>query len=289
MNVVFLAVTSESWTTSHWRSYLHSLGHKTMVVDPRTCAWQVGPFRMWSKENETWREIPEPNLVIPRFGWATRKAGLRCLQAWESANVPTCNSSRSIHSAGDKLLCLQILSAAGYSVPRTVFAANPTDFFRSRLVRTDLPVFKSLNGSQGFGVAIARSKQDGLALSDLLRNENVEYIAQSRERGEEVRAVVWGDKVVAVAARKGRGFRKNVQQGGDLVRCEMSDGECEFVMSVAQCFGLSFAAVDFFRQGRRRMILEVNPFPGLQRMSRLYRTDLTKRLEISNLVKSNRG
>ena len=91
-----------------------------------------------------------------------------------------------------------------------------------------------------------------------------EFIAESK--GQDIRAIVVGDKVVASMKRTARPgeFRSNVHLGGKAENYEITPEEEKSAVKAAKVLGLSVAGVDLIQSDRGALVLEVNSSPGLE-------------------------
>ena len=82
-----------------------------------------------------------------------------------------------------------------------------------------------------------------------------EFISESR--GEDIRAIVVGDKVVASMKRKEAKpgeFRSNVHLGGTVENYELNEQEEESASKAAKVLGLSVAGVDLIQSNRGPLV-----------------------------------
>ena len=91
-----------------------------------------------------------------------------------------------------------------------------------------------------------------------------EFISEAN--GQDIRAIVVGDKVVASMKRTAKPgeFRSNVHLGGKTENYEISKEEENSAVRAAKVLGLHVAGVDLIQSERGPLILEVNSSPGLE-------------------------
>lgn len=91
-----------------------------------------------------------------------------------------------------------------------------------------------------------------------------DFIAETR--GQDIRAFVIGDQVVASMQRTaGNGdFRANLHQGGKAESIELTEEEKQIAIQATKAIRLDVAGVDLIRSKQGPMILEVNASPGLE-------------------------
>ena len=91
-----------------------------------------------------------------------------------------------------------------------------------------------------------------------------EFISEAD--GEDVRAIVVGDKVVASMKRKAKpgDFRANIPLGGSSYKYELTEEEKKTAITAVKVLGLSVAGVDMIQSERGTLVIEVNSSPGLE-------------------------
>ena len=91
-----------------------------------------------------------------------------------------------------------------------------------------------------------------------------EFIGEAK--GEDIRAIVVGNKVVASMKRKAKpgDFRANIHLGGSSKKYKLTPEEEKTAITAAKALGLSVAGVDMIQSERGTLVIEVNSSPGLQ-------------------------
>ncbi|WP_150539644.1 ATP-grasp domain-containing protein [Actinobacillus vicugnae] len=221
------------------------------------------------QKNRPLELLPEYDAVLPRFGTASTEMGCRVLRYFEAKKVKVLNNSTAFSLARDKWLSLQALVAAQIAVPASSFAGELCAVEQhSNLHNTPL-VAKTLAGSQGVGVMLAESKQNAQSVLAVLQQANLGYLLQdfvAEAKGQDIRAFVIGDRVVAAMQRSGEEgeFRANIHLGGKATKFELSEAEQQLAVNAAKAVGLSVAGVDLIRSESGLLVLEVNASPGLE-------------------------
>jgi gamma-F420-2:alpha-L-glutamate ligase len=245
-------------------------GHELQVLRPREFELIVRNDRHWKAEYEG-KLLPRPDFIIPRTGSESSYFTLAVLRHFEQQGVAMINGAAAVDGCADKLRTLQILSAAGLPIPRTVLAKFPANI---DIIEEELGfpvILKTLRGTRGAGVVLCpdRNQCEDLAmlLGDTATNADFifqQYIASSH--GRDVRVLVVGDKAVAAMARMSPdgGFKSNVSLGGRGLRYDPPPEMAELAVAAAKAMGCDVAGVDilFDEQGYR--ICEVNSSPGFQ-------------------------
>lgn len=234
------------------------------------------------------RKLSLPDLVLLRLGWKSLAYGLRVGRFLESAGCLVVNTPDSVAMASDKLTSLQVFSQHQLPVPRTRFA-HPTLASEFHLLPdAEAHVFKTLKGSQGFGVTWQQTRAQSQAQVDAYRTLRAGFLSQelvAESSGQDVRAFVVDGKVVAAMQRQGpKGdLRSNLHQGGKAMRVQLSDDENEMAIQACQALGLFYAGVDFVRTKSGPLLLEANPSPGFEGISQVCETDVAAQF-VSSLL-----
>jgi ribosomal protein S6--L-glutamate ligase len=101
-----------------------------------------------------------------------------------------------------------------------------------------------------------------------------EYIKESR--GEDIRCLVIGDKVVASMKRQAPlgDFRSNLHRGGSAQSITITEEERNVALKAAKIMGLTVAGVDLLRSNRGPLVMEVNSSPGLEGIEKSTQVDI---------------
>ena len=171
------------------------------------------------------------NVVIPYYGYARQD-----------------RKDKPRIAVSAKLLA-NLLTASGASriVSCDLHAGQIQGFFDIHL--------DHLNGSSVFVPYVKK-----LNLNILVQ----EFISEAD--GEDVRAIVVGDKVVASMKRKAKpgDFRANIHLGGSSYKYELTEEEENTAITAVKVLGLSVAGVDMIQSERGTLVIEVNSSPGLE-------------------------
>src|SRR5690606_26960937 len=134
-------------------------------------------------------------------------------------------------------------------------------------------VVKLLEGTQGVGVVLAETSKAAESVIAAFRQLDANILMQEsiREaRGEDVRAFVIGDKVVAAMLRRAADgeIRSNLHRGGRAELTKLSRGKRSTAIRSARALGLRVAGVDMLRSNQGPVVMEVNSSPGLEGIER---------------------
>lgn len=221
------------------------------------------------------RRLPKPDLIIPRTGSETSYFTLAVLRHFERQGIPMVNGPAAVESVADKLQTLQILSAAGLPVPKTILAKFPLDV---DLVERELGfpvVVKTLRGTRGEGVVLCSSREQFHDLANLLDGARTgadfliqQYVGASH--GRDVRVLVVGGRVVAAMLRQSTdgGFKSNISLGGVGSAIEPPAELAELAVRAANLLQLDVAGIDVLFDNDGYRICEANSAPGFQGLER---------------------
>jgi ribosomal protein S6--L-glutamate ligase len=222
-------------------------------------------------------------VVIPRIGASITGYGLSVLNQLDLMGVPVLGSAAAIGRSRDKLRALQLLAAAGLSIPRTALCRYRDEVPAAVELVGGLPcIIKLVRGTQGVGVMIASTMAEVTGLLDTLWTLGQEILLQElvkESKGRDVRALVIGDRVVAAMRRTARAgeFRSNIHRGGAATRLRLPADYAEAAVRAAQVVGLPVAGVDLLEARGGPMIMEINSSPGFEALERATGLDIAGR------------
>ena len=180
-------------------------------------------------------------------------------------------------------MSLQIFHGLELPVPQTRFTPLNLRSDLHLLEKSKKHVFKTLHGSQGFGVTWQETKAQSQAQVDAYRTIRSPFLVQELIEdsvGEDIRAFVIQGEVKASMKRKslGQDLRSNLHQGGSAKPVRLTALEKDLVLSATEGLGLFYAGVDFLRTKNGPLLLEANPSPGFEGISKTCRVDLAEEL-----------
>lgn len=243
-----------------------ALGHNMRV-------WDVNQFSLAILQGSiqlTYQGQPLPDIdaVIPRIGASLNQFSAAVLQHLELMGVFVLNPVNSILATVDKFRCLQTLATQEVPVPDTAFAASNFTQTIDTLGGAPL-VLKLLKGTQGIGVMLTETKAATQSVIETLHSLDQYLIMQrfvGESRGQDLRAFVVGNKVVAAMHRKAKGeeFRSNLHRGSSAQFIELEESYKETAVRATQALGLRVTGVDMLLSNDGPKVIEVNASPGLQ-------------------------
>lgn len=268
MKICILSRNPKIYSTHRLVKAAISRGHKVRVINPLRCYMNItssNPMVHYRDES-----LDDFNVVIPRIGASITYYGTAILRQFEMMGVYSLNESTSITRSRDKLRCFQILSRSGIGLPTTSYAHSTRMTEKIIKMVGDAPcVIKLIEGTQGKGVILADTHKAAESVIDGFRQMKAHFLVQEfikESKGQDIRAFVVGDKVVASMMRTAKEgeFRSNLHRGGTAQPVDISPEEAAMAVNAAKALGLNVAGVDLLRSDRGPLILEVNSSPGLQ-------------------------
>lgn len=242
--------------------------HTVRAVDPLRCMVNINPDHPGLVLDGD--SLASLDAVIPRIGPSMTHHGLTLVRQMEMMGAFALNNSAAIARARDKLNCLQVLSSNNILVPRTIFTTQPDHAREAIELVGGVPVvLKLMNSSQGLGVMLADTIQMARSVLDTFYSLGQAILIQQyipEAKGQDIRAFVVGDKVVAAMRRiAGPGeFRSNLHRGGRSEALDLDAVHSSTAIRAARVMGLNVAGVDMLESSNGPMVLEVNASPGLE-------------------------
>lgn len=268
MKLAILSQDAKLYSTSRLREAAEQRGHQVKVIDYMRCYINVSadnPCVMYSG-----KRLEHYDAVIPRVGASNTFYGTAIVRQFELMGVETANTSQAISRSRDKLRCMQILAKESIALPITGFAHSTQDTDGLiNMVGGPPVIIKLIEGTQGIGVVLAETYTSAKSMIEAFRGLSAHILVQEfikEANGEDLRAFVVGDKVVAAMRRKAAAgeFRANIHRGGKSEQVELTEEEARAAVLSARAVGLNVAGVDMLRSHSGPKILEINSSPGLQ-------------------------
>lgn len=269
MKLIVLSVGEQIYSTKRIVEEAEHRGHAVRVVNHAKCAVLMGKGRpkiMYQGENI----INFPDAIIPRIGASVGGHGAAVVNEFEMNGVWSCATTFGIVQAQNKLNTLQLLNRKNIPIPQTVFSIDPSSCDAQLDLLGGPPIIIKLHeGTQGLGVILAESRKSAKSIMDTFYKMNVSFLAQEfieESNGEDIRAIVVGNKVIAAMKRKGNptDFRSNLHRGGTAEPVSLRPEETKMALRVCKYLRLPIAGVDLIRAKHQSLLMEVNATPGIQ-------------------------
>ena len=267
MRIGILSRKPQLYSTRRLLEAARARGHEARVVDYARCYINITTRR---PSVLLGNEELDFDAIIPRIGASYTFYGAAVVRQFEMRGVYPVNSSQAISRSRDKLRALQLLSRHGIGLPVTSFARSPKDIAGLIDVVGGAPlVVKLLEGTQGVGVVLAETNKAAESVIAAFRQLGANILVQEfikEAHGEDVRAFVIGDKVVAAMLRRAQDgeFRSNLHRGGKAELTKLSPEERSTAIRSARALGLRVCGVDLLRSNHGPVVMEVNSSPGLE-------------------------
>ena len=270
-DVVKIAILSQDaglYSTSRLKTAAEERDHQVKIVDYMRCYINVSPDRpcvMYAG-----KPLEDYDAIIPRVGASNTFYGTAIVRQFELMNVLSANGSQAISRSRDKLRCMQILANEKVGLPTTGFAHSTQDTDGLLNMVGGAPVvIKLIEGTQGIGVVLAETHTSAKSMIEAFRGLSAHILVQEfikEAQGEDIRAFVVGDKVIAAMRRKAaKGeFRANIHRGGKSESVQLTEAETQTAILASRAVGLNVAGVDMLRSHSGPKVLEINSSPGLQ-------------------------
>jgi ribosomal protein S6--L-glutamate ligase len=178
----------------------------------------------------------------------------------------------------NKLLTHLVLQQHNIPMPKTYVSATD-EAAKTLLKKIHYPiVMKFPQGTQGKGVMFADSISSASSLLDALGALNQPFIIQEyvETGGEDIRALVVGEKVVASMKRKSNDDEKraNLHSGGKAIPVQLSRETMNIALDTAKALKADICGVDILDGPLGPVVIEANISPGLQGISEVSTLDI---------------
>jgi len=180
--------------------------------------------------------------------------------------MPTHNSAfTTVHN---KLLTHLALQQHDIPMPKTYIVS--TNVAGKKLLKniTYPIIIKIPEGTQGKGVMFADSFAAASSLFDTLQSLKQPFIIQEyiETGGEDIRAIVVGDRVVAAMKRRAvvGEVRANFHAGGAVEAFSVDPATRKLCVKIAKVLQTDICGVDILEGPKGPVVIEVNLSPGLQ-------------------------
>ena len=281
MKLGILSQDIRLYSTSRLYESAKNRGHDTEVVSYLRCYMNIAKAkpRIFFQGRQM-----NFDVVIPRIAATWTFYGAAVVRQFELMGALSANSSASISRSRDKLRALQLIGNSGVEMPVTGYVHLSRDI-ESVLKTVGEPpyVIKLLEGTQGRGVVLTETMEAAISAIETMKKIDANILIQefvSESRGEDIRAIVVGDKVVASMKRKAKPgeFRSNVHLGGSVENYDLNEQEKESAIKASKVLGLSVAGVDLIQSNRGPLVLEVNSSPGLEGIEKASGVDVADKI-----------
>jgi len=278
MHLTVLSRSASIFTTRRIVEAARARGHVARVLDPLQVEMRLG--RDGPEVFHRARPFPATDVVVPRIAPSISQYGLAVVNHLQLLGLPVLNGAPAIGLARNKMRVLQLLSASGVGVPRTVVASEPSGLRDMVRHVGGLPVLvKLLRGNERTGVIVCETQQAlESALEAILRlgqNTMVQQYVRGR-RGGDLRAFVVGGRAVAALRRRPRVGRlsRNLGHGARFEGATLDAASEAAAVAAARVVGLEVCAVDMLDAPGGPRVFEVHSSPGIREAEEACGVDL---------------
>jgi ribosomal protein S6--L-glutamate ligase len=282
MKIILLAQNPKLYSHQRLREAAEARGHEMFHVKTLRATLNIASHR--PSVNVDGQPIEGFDAVIPRIGASITFYGLAVLRQFEMMGLYPLNESVAIGRSRDKLRSLQLLARRGIGLPVTAFAHDTRNANEVIEMAGGAPVvIKLLEGTQGIGVVLGETHQSAKSVIEAFRGANVNILVQEfikESRGNDIRALVVGGRVVAAMQRMGAegDFRSNLHQGGSAKPVKITPEERSTAVRAAKIMGLNVCGVDMLRSNHGPVVMEVNSSPGLEGIEQTSGVDVAAKI-----------
>ena len=269
MKILLLSTSGSLYSTKRLFNEASRRGHYVRIVDHTQCSVLLGkpnPKLFFGNEDIT----NFFDAAIPRIGASHTEHGIAIVNQFEKNGVYTVASSIGILRSRNKLLTMQHLVENNIPIPKTLYTQD-TELLKEQLdlLAGEQYIIKFLEGTHGLGVMLAESKKSAISVIESMQSLGKPILIQEfikESNGEDIRAYVVGNKVVAAMKRSSNGqdFRSNVHRGGSTLNINLTPQETQIAVKTAQCLGLDVAGIDLIRSNNGPLVIEANSTAGLE-------------------------
>lgn len=216
-----------------------------------------------------YRDLPFPaaDLIIPLarwdddFTWQVAET----LQAWGEPVFPP-----NRVPLGDHVTMARLFARKGVPTPRS-WVLNSADQLTVILPELTFPcILRSRHGGKGRNLSVAQHSGEAMELAQRYANVGYPFVVQDLAQpwGEDIRALVIGDQVIAAVQRFAPPGFVRPREAGNL-RCqliELTDDERKIILTASQIYGAPFCTVNILRSSQGTLLLEVARAPVLSEL-----------------------
>lgn len=270
MKIYLLSVSGRLYSTQRIFNEASRRGHYIRIIDHSKCSLlfdRDGGSKIYFG-NEDITNFAD--AIIPRVGASFTKHGLAIVNQFEKTDHFNVASAIGILRSRNKLLTMQHLAKNDIPFPKTIYSKDKSTLKQQLdLLPGEKCIVKFSEGTHGLGVMLAESKKSALSIIETMYSMNKQVLIQEfveEAKGEDIRAYVVGDRVVAAMKRSsdGKDFRSNVHRGGSTAVIKLTEEEKEMAVKCAKTLELHVAGIDLIRSNNGPLVIEANSSAGLE-------------------------
>ncbi len=228
------------------------------------------------------RSLEDYDYILTRIDSKRAGIGYPILRYLDETKVNKPYPAMTTLVAHNKFLTLMALTKRGVAVPET-WITGSKELANKIVDGQKLPIImKLLSGFGGEGVMIMESRDAAKATIHTMKNLRQEVLLEEYlpNPGEDIRAIVAGDEVIAsfkrIAAAGGK--KANIHLGGKGVDFKLSPEMKEIVIESARAIDSRICAIDMVESKGKPYVIEANINPGLQGIEKATDINVAKRI-----------
>ena len=256
-------------------------GHRVRALNPLKVEMHLDGVR--ANLYYQGKKLAPTDVVIPRIAQSVSNYGLAVVNQFGISGVPLINDAQGIAQARNKMRCLQLLSANGIDIPRTVMARTAIQLKEMVKLVGGVPVLvKLLQGQEKPGVMVCETlvSLEAALEAALGLGHNLVLQEYVKKTGHDVRVMVVGGEAVAAVRRRPKvgTLSSTLHRGAKLVATPLSESLRRTSVEVARLVGLEVCAIDLLEVKGALKVFEVNSSPALPEMEEASGVDIADKI-----------
>ena len=228
------------------------------------------------------RTLDSYDYILPRIDSKRAEIGYPIMRFLDECSVKKPYPASTVLVAHNKFLTLMELTKRGVPIPET-WITGSKDVANKIVNKQKLPIImKLLSGFGGEGVMIMETKNAAKATIHTLKTLRQEVLIEEYipNPGEDIRAIVAGDEVIASFKRiAASGSKKaNIHLGGKGVDFKLPPEMREITLESAKAINSKICAIDMVESKDRTYVIEANINPGLTGIEKATGINVAKRI-----------
>ncbi len=228
------------------------------------------------------KSLEDYDYILPRIDSKRASIGYPILRYLDETGVKKPYPAMTVLVAHNKFLTLMELTKRGVRVPET-WITGSKDVASKIVDKQKLPIImKLLSGFGGEGVMIMESKSAAKATINAMKGLKQEVLLEEYlpNPGEDIRAIVAGDEVIASFKRiASAGSKKaNIHLGGRGIDFKLSPDMKEIVIESAKAIDSKICAIDMVESDGKPYVIEANINPGLKGIENATNINVAQRI-----------
>ncbi|MBS3056279.1 MAG: RimK family alpha-L-glutamate ligase [Candidatus Aenigmarchaeota archaeon] len=225
-------------------------------------------------------DLSKFDYCLPRIDSKRAHHGYHIIRMMDAIGMKKPYTAETILTAHNKYKTQETMQRAGVPIADSYLIDSISA--TSEVIRdVKYPIVaKIVDSFGGYGVMIFEDKDTARSTIQTLRLLKQQILIEEfiPNPGEDIRAFVVGDRIVAAMkriAKKGE-QRANLMQGGKAEKTELSDEMKKIAMQAAAASGSSIVAVDMIESKKGTKVIEININPGLKGITKATKVNVAK-------------